>query len=173
MEKLKKDTAEKKLVLRVSFLYGLYKQSLFIFVIIILIFLSEIIIKHNHLLNEKIENIIINTLYIFSGFLIIRIIYGLIYFKLIKYELFRDRLVVKEGVFTNRLNFLELYRVKDYAVYQSFFMKFFSMMNIQLITSDKTTPILNIKGIPKSEVFNLIREYVEEQRRIKGVREFD
>jgi hypothetical protein len=46
-------------------------------------------------------------------------------------------------------------------------------MNLQLITSDKTDPILNLKGIPKSDVFQLIRENVEEQRRIKGVREFD
>jgi uncharacterized membrane protein YdbT with pleckstrin-like domain len=138
-----------------------------------LVFLSELIIKDNDLLNGKIENSIMNTLYILNGLLVMRIVYGLIYFKLLKYELFKDRLVVKEGVFTNRINFLELYRVKDYSVYQSFFMKLFNMMSIQLITSDKSTPILYIKGIPKSEVFNLIREYVEDQRRLKGVREFD
>jgi hypothetical protein len=52
-------------------------------------------------------------------------------------------------------------------------MRLFNIMNLQLITSDKTDPILNLKGIPKSDVFQLIRENVEEQRRIKGVREFD
>jgi membrane protein YdbS with pleckstrin-like domain len=87
--------------------------------------------------------------------------------------LFKDRLVTKKGVFTNQFSFLELYRVKDYEVYQSFFMRLFNIMNLQLITSDKTDPILNLKGIPKSDVFQLIRENVEEQRRIKGVREFD
>ena len=168
-----KATIEKKIVLKVNFFYGLYKQFVFFFLIIILVFFSEIITNYNDLINEKIENNIINTLWIINGFLLIRIVYGLIYFKLLKYELFQDRLILKEGVFTNRINFLELYRVKDYTVYQSFFMKLFSIMNIQLITSDKSTPILNINGIPKSEVFNLIREYVEKQRIIKGVREFD
>jgi uncharacterized membrane protein YdbT with pleckstrin-like domain len=168
-----KAIAEKKILLKVHFFYGLYKQFLFFFIIIMLVFLSELIIKDNNLLNGKMENSIMNTLYIMNGLLVMRIVYGLIYFKLIKYELFKDRLVVKEGVFTNRINFLELYRVKDYSVYQSFFMRLFNMMSIQLITSDKSTPILYIKGIPKSEVFNLIREYVEDQRRLKGVREFD
>ena len=169
---IEKATDEKKITLKVHFFYALYKQLVFFFIIIIIFFLPEII-KYNNLLNEKIVNNIINTLYIINGLIMIRIAYGLIYYKLLKYELFKDCLIVKEGVFTNRINFLELYRVKDYSVYQSFFMKLFSMMSIQLITSDKSTPILNINGIPKSEVFNLIREYVEEQRIIKGVREFD
>ena len=169
---IEKATDEKKITLKVHFFYALYKQLIFFVIIIIIFFLPEII-KYNNLLNEKIVNNIINTLYIINGLIMIRIAYGLIYYKLLKYELFKDCLIVKEGVFTNRINFLELYRVKDYSVYQSFFMKLFSMMSIQLITSDKSTPILNINGIPKSEVFNLIREYVEEQRIIKGVREFD
>ena len=169
---IEKATDEKKITLKVHFFYALYKQLVFFFIIIIIFFLPEII-KYNNLLNEKIVNNIINTLYIINGLIMIRIAYGLIYYKLLKYELFKDCLIVKEGVFSNRINFLELYRVKDYSVYQSFFMKLFSMMSIQLITSDKSTPILNINGIPKSEVFNLIREYVEEQRIIKGVREFD
>jgi membrane protein YdbS with pleckstrin-like domain len=169
---IEKATDEKKITLKVHFFYALYKQLIFFFIIIIIFFLPEII-KYNNLLNEKIVNNIINTLYIINGLIMIKIAYGLIYYKLLKYELFKDCLIVKEGVFTNRINFLELYRVKDYSVYQSFFMKLFNMMSIQLITSDKSTPILNINGIPKSEVFNLIREYVEEQRIIKGVREFD
>jgi len=169
---IEKATDEKKITLKVHFFYALYKQLIFFFIIIIIFFLPEII-KYNNLLNEKIVNNIINTLYIINGLIMIKIAYGLIYYKLLKYELFKDCLIVKEGVFSNRINFLELYRVKDYSVYQSFFMKLFSMMSIQLITSDKSTPILNINGIPKSEVFNLIREYVEKQRIIKGVREFD
>jgi hypothetical protein len=48
--------------------------------------------------------------------------------------------------------------------------RLFHIMHLQLITSDKTDPILNVKGIPKSDVFKLINENVEEQRRIKSVR---
>lgn len=173
MQKLKTENSEKKITLRVSFVYGLYKQSVFFFIIIIAVFLSQRMIQNNFFENSQLETIITNCLYFTSLFLILRIIYGLVYFKLLKYELYKDHIVTKEGVFVNRLNFLELYRVKDYSVYQSFFMKIFNIMNIQLITSDRTSPILNLKGIPKSNIFNQIRENVEEQRKIKGVREFD
>ena len=173
MKEFINESSEKKMVLRVSFLYSLYKQSLFFFLITAIIFLSEILVRYNLLTNKNIYNILLNIKYIILAIFSVRIIYGLIYYKVLKYELYVDRLVTQEGVFTSHLNFLELYRVKDYIVYQSFFMKLFGMMNIQLITSDKTSPILNLKGIPKSNVFNLIRKYVEEQRRIKGVREFD
>lgn len=127
----------------------------------------------DYFLNQKLKTILIRSSTILNIFLIIRIIYGIIFFKRLEYILYKDHLVSKEGVFTNYLNFLELYRVKDYVVYQSFFMRLFNMMTIQLITSDRTTPTLSLKGIPKSDVFNLIRKNVEEQRRIKGVREFD
>ena len=171
MKRLKPDNNENKLTLKVCFLYGLYKQSLSIMatigIILLTLFLQEISF------NEELKAIVLNTLYLLCLLFIIRIIYGLIYFKTLKYILFRDRLVTKKGVFTNQLDFLELYRVKDYKVYQSFFMKLFNIINLQLITSDKTDPILNIRGIPKSNVFNLIRKNVEEQRKIKGVREFD
>lgn len=173
MEKLKKKNTENKLVLKVCLSYALYKQSLFFFIIIIPIFLSQRLTQNNFFENNKLEVIVINFLYILIVFLIFRIIYGLVYFKLLKYELYKDRIIIKEGVFSNRFNFLELYRVKDYSVYQSLLMRLFNIMDIQLITSDKTTPILNLRGIPKSDVFNLIRKNVEEQRRIKGVREFD
>jgi membrane protein YdbS with pleckstrin-like domain len=168
---LKTDNNENKLTLKVCFLYGLYKQSLSIIATIGIILLTFMLQKITF--NEEQKAIVLNSLYLLCLLFIIRIIYGLIYFKTLKYILFKDRLVTKKGVFTNQFSFLELYRVTDYEVYQSFFMRLFNIMNLQLITSDKTDPILNLKGIPKSDVFQLIRENVEEQRRIKGVREFD
>lgn len=170
MKAIKKNN-EKKTSIKVCFLYGLYKQSLFMFLIIGIVILSQFL--QHYFFNQKLKSVLINSSTILNIILTFRIIYGLIYFKTLKYVLYEDRLVSKEGVLTRHLNFLELYRVKDYSVYQSFFMRIFNMMTIQLITSDRTTPILNLKGIPKSDVFNIIRAYVEEQRRIKGVREFD
>lgn len=171
MKVLDQQNIEQKISIKVCFLYGLYKQFLFIFLVIGILISSKFL--EDYFLNQKIKTFLISSLTILNIFLIIRIIYGVIYFKRLEYILYKDRLVIKEGVFTNSLNFLELYRVKDYTVYQSFFMKLFNMMTLQLITSDRTTPTLNLKGVPKSDVFNLIRENVEEQRRIKGVREFD
>jgi uncharacterized membrane protein YdbT with pleckstrin-like domain len=80
---------------------------------------------------------------------------------------------MREGVFSLSKNFLELYRVKDYEVSQSFFMRIFNLMNVRLHTSDKTSPILDFTGIPKSDVTEIIRNWVEIERKRKGVREFD
>jgi len=52
-------------------------------------------------------------------------------------------------------------------------MKVFGIMNVTLYTSDKTTPILKLKGISKSNIIDVIRLKVENQRKLKGVREFD
>ena len=171
MKASNKNDLENKTSIKVCFLYGLYKQSLLVFLTIGVVILSQYL-QHSFF-NQKLKSVFINSSTILSIILTLRIIYGLIYFKMLRYDLYRDRLISKKGVFTYHLDFLELYRIKDYTVYQSFFMRVFNMMTIQLVTSDRTTPILNLKGIPKSDIFHLIRENVEEQRRIKGVREFD
>lgn len=105
--------------------------------------------------------------------LLLKMIYGYFWYHLMRIELYQDRMTFKEGIFSSKTDFLELYRVKDYKVYQSFFMRIFSIQNIILITSDKSRKIIEIKGVKKSNVINLIRNQVEEQRRKKGVREFD
>jgi uncharacterized membrane protein YdbT with pleckstrin-like domain len=151
----------KKINLRVSNLYGIYKQLPYIFLILLLIAIFTFF-----------------PLYplIFFGigfFLLLRILYGIIFYRNIRIEIFEDRISMREGVFSLSKNFLELYRVKDYEVSQSFFMRIFNLMNVKLHTSDKTSPILDFTGIPKSDVTEIIRNWVEIERKRKGVREFD
>ena len=150
-----------KQILKVSYIYGLYQQIRYIILIFITLALSYYLKEY------------FNIIILLSGVILLRIIYGIIYYKLIRIEIYEDRLSLKEGVFTSSVNFIELYRVKDYSSYQSFFMKVFGIMNATLYTSDKTTPILKLKGIPKSNIIDVIRLKVENQRKLKGVREFD
>lgn len=151
----------KKINLRVSNVYGLYKQLPFIFLILLLIAIFVFFPMFP-------------LIFMGVGFLLfLRIVYGIIYYRNIRIEVFEDRISMREGVFSFSKNFLELYRVKDYEVSQSFFMRIFSLMNVKLHTSDKTSPILSFTGIPKSDVTEKIREWVEIERKRKGVREFD
>lgn len=151
----------KKINLKVSGLYAVYKQTLYI-----LLFLGCVAIA---LFFPMYSSIIL----LISIFFLLRAIYGIIYYKRILFEIFEDRINVYKGVFSYKKDFLELYRVKDYEVSQSIFMQLFGLMNAVLITSDKTDPKLSMSGIPKSDIVDIIRGYVEIQRKKKGVREFD
>lgn len=151
----------KKIRLKVSNIYGLYKQLPYMFLMLLAIGLVAFFPSFS------------SIFLIIALFLLLRVAYGIIYYRMILIEIFPDRLSIKEGVFTHSKNFLELYRVKDYEVSQSFFMRIFSLMNITLHTSDKTSPILHIVGVPKSNIVEIIRDKVETQRKLKGVREFD
>lgn len=151
----------KKIILRVSNIYGFYKQIPYIFLMILFMALAVFFTRFSSIL------ILIACIFL------IRAIYGIIYYRLIQIELFPDRLNVKKGVFTHNKSFLELYRVKDFGEKQSFFMRIFGLMTVTLETSDKSDPFLNLVGIPKSDIVEVIRGYVETQRKLKGVREFD
>ena len=90
------------------------------------------------------------------------------------YELTTERLKQTSGVFSKRVDELELYRVKDIALEQPFLLRLFSLANIILDTSDKTTPRVVLQGIPEAQgLADEIRQHVETQRQRKRVREID
>ncbi len=108
-----------------------------------------------------------------SLLLVLIYIYKFLYIKSMSYKITREQIVYTRGVFTITTDNIELYRVKDFTVKRPFLMRIIKAMNFSLITSDKTHPILDMVGIPKSNIDQVVRKLVEEQRRIKGVREFD
>ena len=91
-----------------------------------------------------------------------------------KYELTTQRLRTRTGVFNKRLDELELYRVRDYKLEQPWFLRLFSLSNIVLQTSDKSTPQVVLRAIPRGDFLREeMRTYVEEARMRRGVREVD
>ncbi len=90
------------------------------------------------------------------------------------YELTTERLRTRKGVFAKHTEELELYRVKDSTLSQSFFERILGLGTIVLETSDRTTPQLVMATIKDAtQVRELIRERVEAQRQTKHVREID
>lgn len=91
-----------------------------------------------------------------------------------QYELTTQRLRLRTGVFNKHLEELELYRVRDYKLEQPFFLRLFSLSTIVLQTSDKSTPLVILKAIPRGEPLReQMRTHVEEARMRRGVREVD
>src|SRR5438309_9967670 len=64
------------------------------------------------------------------------------------YELTTERLKITEGVFSRVTDTLELYRVKDLETRQPFLYRTFRVENVQLNTSDASSPFIFIQAIP-------------------------
>ena len=90
------------------------------------------------------------------------------------YELTTERLKTTEGVFSKVTDTLEFYRVKDMETHQPFLYRICGIENVQLNTSDATTPFILIEAVPHAAgLADKIRNQVEAIRQQKGVREID
>lgn len=90
------------------------------------------------------------------------------------YELTSERLKLRRGVLNKHLDEVELYRVRDYKLEEPFFLRLFGLGNIMLQTSDRSHPSLRLRAVRDVEqLYDLIRNAVEQSRAKKGVRELD
>jgi uncharacterized membrane protein YdbT with pleckstrin-like domain len=110
-------------------------------------------------------------------FLVVPIFYALWKWLVVRstqYELTSERLKIRSGVINRNLDELELYRVRDYRLDQPLSLRVFSLGNIILTTSDKTTPVVVLRAIRNAEgVREELRTHVEACRATKRVREID
>jgi hypothetical protein len=51
-----------------------------------------------------------------------------------------------------------------YVITQPFWMQVFRLMNVQLISTDKTSPYVMLRGIPSSDLMDSLRELVQQAR---------
>lgn len=90
------------------------------------------------------------------------------------YELTSERLKLTEGVFSRVTDTLELYRVKDMETRQPFFYRLGGLENVQINTSDTSSPFIMVEAVPSHVGFaDKLRNQVEAIRSQKGVREID
>lgn len=90
------------------------------------------------------------------------------------YEVTTERLKTTEGVFSKTTDTLEFYRVKDIERWQPFLYRLCGIENVQLNTSDTSSPLVIIEAVSQSiGLADVIRNQVEKVRQQKGVREID
>lgn len=90
------------------------------------------------------------------------------------YELTSQRIRVTSGVVNQVIDEIELYRVKDTQMFRSWWMRLTGLASIQLETSDRTMPSLEIPAVSGGvELRELLRQQVELTRDRKRVREMD
>jgi uncharacterized membrane protein YdbT with pleckstrin-like domain len=94
--------------------------------------------------------------------------------KSTSYELTSQRLKIGTGILNRKLDELELFRVKDYAMDQPLFLRIVGLGNLTLVTSDASTPTVAIRAIANVEaVREKLRNAVQAERDRKRVREMD
>jgi hypothetical protein len=113
-----------------------------------------------------------------SGFVMvycfIKIILGFLNIMLTRYSVCSDQLTVRNfesfGYLEQRA---ELYRIVDFARHTPVLGMAFGFTNITLKSTDRSTPVILLKGIRKGDsLLDLLRNETERCRQIKGIREF-
>ncbi|MES2922335.1 MAG: PH domain-containing protein [Verrucomicrobiota bacterium] len=90
------------------------------------------------------------------------------------FELTSERLRFTRGIINQKIDEIELYRVKDSQMVRPWWMRLTGLATILLQTSDRTLPHLEIPAIRGGEeVRELLRKHVELERDRKRVRETD
>lgn len=68
------------------------------------------------------------------------------------------------GIMFKTFELVELYRIKDYTITQTFLHQLFGIMNLTLRTTDPGNPLIFIRGIPESDIVDTIRNRVQRAR---------
>lgn len=120
---------------------------------------------------SQLTNILIFVLFFWT------IIVPLIYYLKTRttiYELTDQIYKEKTGILSQKIEEVELYRVRDYTIEKPFLMRIFGLGNLTLITSDKTNPRVYMRAIKDVEsVKDTFRKHVEEKRKLTGTKEVD
>ena len=85
-----------------------------------------------------------------------------------------ERITTTVGIFSRRKWDMELYRVKDTMLHEPFLLRLVNRANIQIISSDRSSPSITLAALPQAESLRQqIRANVERLRLKRGVREMD
>lgn len=78
----------------------------------------------------------------------------------------------KHGIFRIQTDYIELYRVVDYKETQSLLQRIFRVKTVVIVSTDKSDPIMEIKGVPtNTKLVEYTRKLVEKNKKQNHVYE--
>ena len=114
---------------------------------------------------------------IVAAFVVIPVIAALVQFlkvRTTRIDVTSERITTTVGIFSRRKWDMELYRVKDTMLHEPFLLRLVRRANIQIISSDRSSPSITLPALPNAEwLRQQIRGNVERLRLKRGVREMD
>lgn len=91
-----------------------------------------------------------------------------------KYEFGERTIVQKKGIFSINTTEIHYYRIKSIKIEEPLWMRFFSLANVKVITSDPFENEFMFYAVPNGkELRSLLRETTFLRRKQEGVKEFD
>ena len=100
-------------------------------------------------------------------------IYRYLYIRQVRYLVTPEVIRISAGIFFKRIDQVELYRVKDYILTQSFLLQVFRLMDLTLKSTDPENPVIWLRGIPESDLVDTIREHVQSARQHNRIYEIN
>lgn len=93
----------------------------------------------------------------------------------VSYRITTQRVVIDKGIFSKKLEQLDLYRVHDFTVDRPFGQRVLGTGNVRLNTYDKSTPVVELTGLKTDVValYETMRVAVENAKAARGVRMVD
>jgi uncharacterized membrane protein YdbT with pleckstrin-like domain len=92
-----------------------------------------------------------------------------------RYRITSQRIIVETGLFSKRVDQLDLYRIVDFVVERSFGQRIMGTGTLIVDSMDKTTPVTRIEGI-RANVMGLyerVRAAAEAEKQRRNVRPMD
>lgn len=110
-----------------------------------------------------IDDAVLSTLvFVLSLLLSLCLAYRMVYLCRMRYIISNEQLVFEHGVFHREVDYQELYRVVDFNESQTFMQQLFRLKTVSIYSGDRTTPRLDIIGVPmKENLVTAIRERVK------------
>lgn len=100
------------------------------------------------------------------------IVYHDLYLRRCSWIITEEQIIYQRGVIAIDKDYLELYRVSDYSEFSSVLDRLFGLKRIRIVSTDQSSPILLIYGIPKDiDILTQIRECVELCKRKRRIYE--
>ena len=93
----------------------------------------------------------------------------------IHYRVTTQRVVVERGLFSKRMDQIDIYRINDYVVEVPFGQRMMGTGNLVLEAMDKTTPHIHLSGLGTDvrKLYEDLRNATEVEKRVRGVRMID
>ena len=92
-----------------------------------------------------------------------------------RYRLTTQRVVVETGLFSKRMDQIDIYRINDYVVELPFSQRVMGNGNLLLSAMDRSTPQLRLQALPTDvrALYEELRKATENEKRRHGVRMID
>lgn len=103
---------------------------------------------------------------VLTGLLFLYLLGRFWFYKSVKWEITRTQIKITHGVLRRSTNYVELYRVVDFAEEQTFIQQMLGLKDVYILSSDRTEPALRIFGISSHmDIINEIKPLVKQARK--------